>query len=509
MPIGAATAGAYPLTKLGRSALTVTALNVFSVGLSLLIYPVIARRYTPQETDAFFLALTIPMLFIVPATNAIASVLVPIIVQTQHRRPQAVGEVVGSALAHCTIWATLAALLVTFGVPWIVRLGVDLLPSVSIEHVGADLLWLSPLIVLQTSASVLDAALNAMGFFAVPAVAMFVRQAATLATLLAASTAIRSHSLALAFTIGALAHLMVIAAGWRSSSTPFRVTLRLEADVILALRLAVPVLVSTFVLQGGVVASRSLAAGLPAGSITALDFASRISSGLLELMTSGVLIVILGNWSLYAARGELSELRSRLQYTIRVVLFVVLPIATVLYVLRRPAIDLWLSTKGTPGLTPLTSACLGLLLLGLPADVVSRIYVRMFLVYQKTGVLAKLALARTLTMLVVAVALVDRLGVPAIALGDSLGVALTLMGLALAAGPFLGNTLAGMGGLYRPSLSGRRGNLGCRNVTLAIAVVVAACHSRPIGWRRSNYCVLGAGLANEVGRAADHRRGSV
>jgi putative peptidoglycan lipid II flippase len=424
----------------------VTGLNALALIVGLVIYPVIAGRYAPVETDAFFLALTLPWLFIGPAMNAISSTLIPVLTECRERRPEAVGPLLGSALGYGTACALAATLLLAGAVWGAATLNLDLLPPGSMDRVVANVLWLSPLIVLQTVTSVLDTAGNAAGRFWLPASAMLLRQAVTLVALIALGRMLGVSSLPLAFTVGALFHLGLLAGMWRDTTPPIRLSWRLHPDLRNSVRLAVPLLVGTLVLQIGVLVTRWLAAHLPPGSVTALDFAARMTNAILELTTSGVLIVILADWSSVMARRKPGELREKLRRTVRLVLFVLLPVLVVLYALREPVVGLWLAMKDSTHLVTLTAATLGFFLLGLPLDIVSRIYVRVFLVYQETRVLAFLAVARSVTMVVLAVFLVKRLGVPGLALADTVGLFVTLVGLLLAVRGHLGNSLSGLTG---------------------------------------------------------------
>src|SRR5262249_44601100 len=134
------------------------------------------------------------------------------------------------------------------------------------------------------------------------------------------------------FVGGALVHLILLILLW--SHTGIRIVWHSRFDKKLrqSLMLALPLILGTAALQFGVVVSRFLAAQLSEGNVSALDYATRISSGVVELLTSGILVVTLVDWSAIMAQGNQELLRAKLQSTLIVLLLVIAPVVAVLVV---------------------------------------------------------------------------------------------------------------------------------------------------------------------------------
>jgi putative peptidoglycan lipid II flippase len=446
----------------------VTALNVLGQLASFVLFAGIAALFGANwQTDAFFLALTIPALFVGAAVNAITSVFIPVLGEHRVRYPETFGSLVGSTLLAVIGLAVLATVLLVLVTPLLLRGSSgglsDAARNLALQHT----LVLAPMVVTQTAIAVLAAVYNSAQQFALPAAAVVLRYASTLLLVWLLQPSLGVLSLSAAFTLGTLLNLALLIVFWPRLAVTVTLARRLDPQLTGALRLALPLIAGTAALQLGVVISRLLAAQLPEGSVSVLDYATRISSAVMEVLTSGIFLVTLADWTQLVAQDRRDILRIRLRQTIQMVLFLVTPIMAVLLVLREPLIALLLQRGAfDASLVAVTASILALLLLAIPVDVVGRTYVRLFLVWRETTILGALAILRLVTMIVLAVALMPAMGVFGIALADSIALAVIGVGLVVLANRRLGNTFSG---LWLPM-----GKLGLAATGCGLAVLVAA-----------------------------------
>ncbi|HNI35973.1 MAG TPA: nuclear transport factor 2 family protein, partial [Microthrixaceae bacterium] len=86
-------------------------------------------------------------------------------------------------------------------------------------------------------------------------------------------------------------------------------------------------------------------------SVSVLDYASRISGAVMELLTGGVLLVSLADWAETMAAGDQPALRSKLRRTALTMLALVLPVTACLAALRAPVVALALQRgRFAPGM---------------------------------------------------------------------------------------------------------------------------------------------------------------
>jgi putative peptidoglycan lipid II flippase len=467
----------------------VTALNILGQFASFVLFAGIAALFGADwQTDAFFLAMTIPALFIGAVVNALTSAFIPLLTEYRVHRPDELGRFVGSILLAVTGLGLLATLLIALLAPLLLAASAGGLSDEARRLAYQHTLLLSPMIVVQSVIGVLAAVYNAEQRFAPPATAVVLRYIGTLLLIWLLRPSLGVLSLSAGFVIGTLLNLAVLITFWSRLGVKLTLTHTFDSQLTRALRLALPLIAGTAALQLGIVISRLLAAQLPEGSVSVLDYATRIASAILEILTSGIFLVTLADWSQLVVQGLRDVLRVRLRQTIQMVLFLVTPIVAVLLVLREPLIA-FLLQRGAfdAALVTVTANVLGLLLLAIPLDVVGRTYVRLFLVWHETSVLGGLATLRLVTMSVLALILMPALGVFGIALADAIALALVALCLVTLANRRLGNTLDG---LWMPI-----GKLAVASAGSGLAVLVVANGLQQLStWAMLPLAALAGGL---------------
>jgi putative peptidoglycan lipid II flippase len=144
-------------------------------------------------------------------------------------------------------------------------------------------------------------------------------------------------------------------------------------------RLMLPRMVGLAAVQLNFLVTTILASGLVAGSLAALNYA-----WLLMLLPQGVFAQAIATaafptFSAQAARGQQAEMRSTLAATLRTVLYLAVPAAVGLVVLRVPLVELVFQRGAfTATSTQMVAWALAWFALGLPAHSVVEITVRAF-----------------------------------------------------------------------------------------------------------------------------------
>ncbi|MEN9934625.1 MAG: hypothetical protein RLZZ387_1204 [Chloroflexota bacterium] len=434
------------MRRIAFDSAVVTALNIIGQGASFVLFVGIAALFGANaQTDAFFLAMTIPALFIGTAVSATTSAFIPVLTEYRIKRPDDLGYIVGPALVVMIGLSLVGTAVIVAATPLALSLSATGLSEATRSLAYQHTLLLSPMIAVQTVIGVLAAAYNSAQRFALPAAATVVRYLSTLLLIVTLRPAIGVLSLSIGFTLGTLINLALLALFWHKLQIRLVLWTRLDPDLSQALRSAVPLVFGTAALQLGVVISRFLAAQLPDGSVSVLDYATRIASAIIEVLTSGIFLVTLADWSKLVVLNVQEQLRLRLGQTVMVVMFLVTPIVAMLLVLREPVTALILQRGAFDAdMTAVTASVLAVLLIGLPLDVIGRTYVRLFLAWRETLVLGGLAMLRVVSMLALSFALMPALGVLGIALADTLAIALIALCLVLLANRRIGNTLASL-----------------------------------------------------------------
>ncbi len=402
-----------------------TALNTAAQLASFVLFAAIARLFgANSRTDAFFLALTIPMLLIGPVVNAVRAVFIPIIAECRARHPETQGRLIGSTLLYVLLLSIAGAALFALAAPLVLPYtATGLAPEA--RHLVVQLtLLLLPLVVAQALSAVVAASYNATGRFTLPAAAAGLRHIVALLVIILLSRRWGVLALPTGFVAGAAFQLGLLVLCWRQLDIRIEWTFRVVEQFRRSLRLAVPLILGTVALYLAILVTRYLASWLPPGSVTILDYASRITSAVMEVLTSGVLLVILANWSRLVQRASARMLYERLRQAVVLVMFVVMPVLAILFALRGQAVTLLLGRgEFDATLTSATASIFAVLLLGLPLDIIGRIFTRLFLVRQATWVMGTAAAVRLALVTALSLALMGRFGLHGLAAAESIGIA--------------------------------------------------------------------------------------
>ncbi len=429
------------------NSMVVTSLNILSQAASFALFMLIAALFGANEqTDAFFLALSIPILFYGPIVNAVTSVFIPVMTEYRMQRPDVLGCLVGSALVYTTLLAVITSGLVALAFPFILDLTASGITSTVRTAAFQHTLWLLPVLSSQMLIGVMAAVYNSAQRFWLPAGAVVVRHTVAAISIVLLTPTLGIISLSIGFSIGALLQLVLLIGGWRSLHISVVWQWHLDAHIARSFRLMLPIIVGTVMLYIGLTLSRFLAAQLPAGSVSMLDYATRLSHACMELLSSGVMLVALADWSGIVACKDHALLQVRLRQVVTTMLFVIMPAVTGLVVFREPLVALMLERGEFDAANAMLTASVMLwFVLAIPVDIVGRLYARLFLVWQDTWTLGWVAMLRLGGYLVAAIFFMKWFGIQGLALAELLAVSLTTLVLILITSDRCKkNTFAGM-----------------------------------------------------------------
>ena len=332
--------------QITTAALVIMVGNAVSRLLGLLREGVMAWLFGAQhETDAFVAAFTLPtIVFDLFVGAAISAALVPVLVDVASDRARAWRLL--SSLLNCIglVLILVCALLAVLAPGVIALLGSRFdapTQARAVEMVRPMLVA----VVLQGLAGVLMANLYARERFALPAFSPAVFNAGIIVSALVLQATLGIHALVLGVVLGAAAQLALQALGQGGFS--YRPVLELSPEVRGVLRLYAPVALGMLVTIVGIVIDRNLASGLEEGSMTVMNYATRLIQFPLGLVATATAFAVLprlasqaGATLSGAVTSNSVEYRETLVFGLKIVLFLMLPATLGLVVLREPLVQL-------------------------------------------------------------------------------------------------------------------------------------------------------------------------
>jgi putative peptidoglycan lipid II flippase len=378
-----------------------------------------------SDLDAFFAAFRIPdLLFQLVAAGAVASAVVPIVSGLIANGDAARAWRVVSTLLNLMLAALLVLALAAFVfapqfVPAITPGFDDAQLAKTVEL--TRIMLASP--ILLALGAIATSALNADRRFAASAVAPIVYNLVIIGAAVLLSDSMGVNGLALGVVVGSFGLLAVQVPPLLRAG--FRYAPRIDLSDDQARKLLVlmgPRVLGLSASQITMVVMTSLASGVALGAVSAFTIAFAVLQIPMGVIGIPLGIVIFPSLSRELAVGRTSSYLELVARSVRILLFVMLPIAALGAVLSVVAIDLLLGYgRFDSDAVQLTASTLQLFLIGLPAHATIGVLARAFYARQDTRTPVAAAILAVVINISLGVALVGPLGLPALGLGIAVG----------------------------------------------------------------------------------------
>ncbi len=350
-----------------------------------------------DDLDAFFAAFRIPdLLFQLVAAGAVGSALVPVASGLLATGEEARARKLVATMANLMVLALIPLAIVLFlTTPALITIFANKAGSVDLEVGMTRVMLLSP--ILLALGAVLSAGLNASGVFGPPALAPNVYNIAILIAAVVLTPFFGIYALAIGVVLGAAglvitqlgavreAGLWSPAMDWRDPAVAE--TLKLMAPRALGLGVTQLVFfVNTFFCQ-------SLPGDSGTGALTEYTFAFTALQIPVGLVGVPLGIVLLPPLSQAIAKGDTARFRTLVDQSLRMLLFVVVPMTGVMFALATPIMSvLYQHGKVTSAVIAHTTPVFLIFLVGLVAHVLIALLAPIFYSSKdtKTPVLAAL-----------------------------------------------------------------------------------------------------------------------
>jgi putative peptidoglycan lipid II flippase len=422
---------------LARAGLIVSGAFLISRILGYVRLVVIGNTFgaTP-ELDAFFAAFRLPdLIFQLVAAGALSSALIPIVSSlfTTDERPRAwrvVSTVINLMLIGLAVLATTIFILAPVIVPVITPGFGPAQLDRTIEL--TRIMLLSP--IFLSLGAVATSVLNSGGRFAASAVAPIVYNLAIIGAAVLLAPSLGVDGLALGVVAGSMGHLLVQVPPLRRLG--FRYAPHIDGhdpQARRALALMAPRAVGLGVTQITFIVVTSLATLVGTGAVSDFNFAFALLQIPLGIIGVPLGIVLLPTLSRDAAVGREDAFAGLLTRGLRLLIYVMVPIAVLSAVARVPIVEiLFGSGRISPGDLDVIEVTLTAFLVGLTAHAMIAVLARAFYARQDTITPVTAAVGAVAVNCTLAVLLVDPLGLPGIALAIAIaawGEALALLGI--------------------------------------------------------------------------------
>ncbi len=349
-----------------------------------------AQFGTSAQLDAYLAAFRAPdILFQLVAGGALGSAFIPTFAGYWVK-----GDREGAWLLFSRVlnWITLllvvlAGLAATFALPLVERVIAPGFPPAQ-QRLTADLMrWMLLSTVVFGGSGLVMGALNAVQHFLLPAAAPVLYNLAIILGAWFLAPRYGVYGLVAGVVAGALAHLLVQLPGlWRQQAR-YRWSLGWQDPGVWEVgRLMAPRVLGLFFVQLNFLVNTILASGLPSGSLSALNYAWLLMLLPQGIFAQAIATVAFPTFAAQVAAQRREDLRQTLARILGIILFLTIPAAVGLFVLRVPLIQVLLERgEFTRRSTLAVAYALQFYALGLVAHATVEIVVRAFYALHDTA----------------------------------------------------------------------------------------------------------------------------
>ena len=415
------------------AATLVMLLFILSRGTGLLREMIIGARFgTAADLDAYLAAFRIPdLLFQLVAGGALGSAFIPTFAAAWTEGSQQQAWLLFSRVLNLlTLFLViLCGLAMLFAEPLVAGVIAPGFP-VEQQRLTASLMrWMLASTVVFGASGLIMGALNAVQHFLLPAVAPVLYNCAIIIGAWLLAPVLGIHGLVIGVAAGSVLHLLVQLPALLRQLVRYRFSFRIgDAQVREVARLMGPRVLGLLFVQLNFLVNTVLASGLPDGSLSALNYAWLLMLLPQGIFAQAVATVAFPTFSAQAAAGNRAQLLETLTGLLRLVLFLSIPAAFLLYVLDEPLIEL-LFQRGRfdAASTQAVAFALRFFALGLVAHAVVEIVVRVFYALHDTATPVVAGVATVALNILLSLALIGRLSFGGLALANSIATALEML----------------------------------------------------------------------------------
>jgi putative peptidoglycan lipid II flippase len=396
------------------------AVKLVAMGKEIAVAGVFGRS---DAMDAFLIALLIPGLLVNIVSESMNQALIPTFVRMRAcQGPESAARLLSNATTLSSALLVAVSVVMAAGAPFYLPLTASNYPPEKL-HLALQLFYvLLPSVVFTGIASNCTAVLNTLDRYAVPAVAPVITPLLVAVSALVLGARIGIWAIAAATVAGAVLHAfwmarLLYAHGYQFCFSWFGANRETREVAGQYSR----VLVSCIVASGGLFVDQSMAASLPAGSVSALSYANRFVSVVLTLLGGAIASALTPAFSELVAQNDWRKCRRTVYTWLRYTALVSVPIAAVLicgahWLIRASFQHGAFHAQDTRAVTPV----LIMYAIQIPFFVCSRVFYRFLLAFRRADVILWCGIVNLALDIMLNLALMRVMGVAGIALATSL-----------------------------------------------------------------------------------------
>lgn len=382
-----------------QSNIVITFLTLLSVGINFISQILLAYYFgASSERDAYFAAITLPTYLVTLFTGSITTIFLPFYVSLKKEKSTvAIKQFISSSIGFFFIVLLLLAIIGFFFSQDILNYTLPGFNAQQLKSTTPLFRVLIFIIIFQSITSFLTIFYHTENRFLTPAASPIIVSLTSL-TFVVFLHQYGIMSLAMGTLTGSILSTLALSPILKEKVMLAHLFSLRNIELKLALKMAVPLIVSGALRKVTPVAERIMASELPSGSISFLGYGNQLYMLLTMIASSSIGTTFYPPMSLAWAEGDENKFWHLFTNGIRLILLITLPIAAILYAISSPVVQIIFERGAFKHDTTLAVAdTLKLLLGAFLFSSLGNIVMKIFYVSKKTSILTLVSTVELLT----------------------------------------------------------------------------------------------------------------
>lgn len=398
-----------------RSSITIGLFTGLSILFNFGSNVVIANAFGASHyMDAYLAAIAVPIYFVTVTTGMLGIAFVPIFADYKNSDAKMAWETV-NAVVNLAIVASTA--LVILGGIFSVQILHVFAPGFSVieqTYAATIFRYYLPVVAITVVNELLASVYYSHGEYIAPLVNKVIAPSVSISMVLMFGARMNVMSLVLSAVLGSMLQCLILVYGIaRNPKFSYRISwVFINEGSLKILKLMIPLGAGTIIYKIVPVFDRMIVSEMPVGSISCLNYAARIQSMIVQLLSSSVSLAVFPLMAQLVAAGDSMGLKENMSKIIRVLFFLSAPIATLMIVFGETIIS-FVFQRGafTPEITHVVYKCLAVYMISLPIVTIGGIVSQGFYVLKDTVTTSIVGVVEVILYITLCLALINKLGI--------------------------------------------------------------------------------------------------
>lgn len=377
-----------------KDALETSILAIAGRGLGFFIPILIAAWFgTNRETDAFFFAYAIWLFVTLAFGNVFETVVVPFAAE-HHSQNKEVSRFIGTILGKSAVILAVIALAILLGIKPVLRMVTRFSPE-TIDLVWVLMLEMCPMIFLSLATDTVNGVFNAYKIFHVSALSPAFRSLVVILTIFLFKNGAGVHAMAWAYVVGEGVRFLISGLTFLQKVGKMEKAKEETPETVSFFKCVMPQLLGLTFINLIFLVDQSMASWFGPGALTVYAYAERIRNVLFLFFSAGAGSVVLSHWANQFSASSEPVVWQKISRVIWVLFWVSAFFSVGMALFRLPLSTLLFKRGQFPeGSLAQVSSLFGILVMGVPFQVISLLGVRFLIVLKRNTFYMLLGLTR-------------------------------------------------------------------------------------------------------------------